>query len=1137
MSPKRYFSFSRVAIATAVVALATMSVFVAAQVPSGQAVDPASAMHWRQIGPTRAGRARAVAGVPSQPNTAYIGFDNGGVWRSTDYGSTWNPIFDSESTGSIGAIGVAASDPNVIYVGTGAGIIRPDLSTGDGLYKSTNAGKTWTRLGLTDSQMIAAIDVDPKDPNRFFVAVLGHPYGPNAERGIFRSTDGGKTIQKVLYKDEYTSGNEVKIDPSNPSIVYASTWVQLQSYIEGGAFGGTGGGFFKSTDGGTTWKQMTDGLPDIIQANFAISQSNPKVLYAAIAGQAPAGAGGAGAGGGRGGGGGGGAINLYKTIDGGDHWFVAVKGADGRGTRTVDNRPLGRIGGGDLPTLAIDPKNDNILYSCSTVFWRSEDAGLTWTAVRGAPGGDDYQKIWINPNNPDILVLVADQGGVISANRGASWSNWYTQPTAAMYHASTDNAFPYRVCGGQQDSGSACVDSRGNDGEITFREWRPVGIQEYGEAASDPKNPDLVYGSSRNNVTVYDRRTGQIKNVGPNIAGDPDATGKVFSRNVRTQPLEWSPVDNTSLFYAQNAVWRTRNAGNSWTRISGDLTRQTWDVPKNTGKYGASVTPAPAGSITALSPSPIDINVLWAGTDDGQIQVMAGPAGTWTNVTPPEVKAWARVFNIEAGHYSAQTAYAAVNTMRLDDMNPHFMRTRDGGKTWTEINTGIAPGAVSNSIREDPKQKGLLYASTDTQVWVSFDDGDHWQSLRVDMPAVSVRDITVKDDDKCMCSDLVAATHGRGFWILDDVTPLRAATAIRAAQAARTAYLVKPATAVRVRFGMNPPTPWPIEVPAGENPPPGAILNYYLAQDATGPVKIEILGAGGRVMRTLSSTDPVQMPNAASDPVAYNKICQDTPNAADCSVPLYWAAPPMVISTRAGMHRVWWDMHYDPIEGDAGGGRGGGGGGAAVPHRSYSTPNTPWATPGAYTVRLTVNGASYTQPLTLKMDPRVKTSPIDLANLYKLSNEMYDGAVAARAAADKARALSTQLGSLTGDGIAELKAQVDAMMAAPAAAGAAGGRGGRGGGAPGGAPSGGRGGPGGAPATPTLQSVGAAMMAAANAMQASEMPPTAREIAACATARTQFAATTTKWNGVTASVTALNVKRKAAGLPLITLGK
>jgi len=1113
-------------LSSALVAVVTFGVLATAQsIPS--VVDPGSAMSWRHIGPHRGGRARAVAGVPSQPNVSYIGFDNGGVWRSTDYGATWVPIFDRESTGSIGAIAVAASNPNVIYVGSGAGIIRPDLATGDGLYKSTDAGKTWTRLGLVDSQMIASIAVDPRDPNRFFVAVLGHPYGPNPERGVFRSTDGGATLQKVLYKDEYTSANEVHVDPADPNTVYAALWIQQQSYIEGGAFGGAGGGLFKSTDGGTTWKQLTEGLPDIIQTNFAFAPSNSKVLYATVAGQAPAAAG-RGAAGGRGGGGGAGAVGLYKSVDGGEHWFLVVRGQDGRGTRAADSRPLARIGGGDLPTLTIDPKDENVIYSCSVVLWRSEDGGVTWTAVRGAPGGDDYQKAWINPNNTDIIVAVSDQGAVVSGNRGETWSTWYNQPTAAMYHASTDNAFPYRVCSGQQDSGSACVDSRGNDGEITFRNWSPVGIQEYGEAAPDPKNPDLVYGSSRNNVTVFNRKTGQIKNVGPNIAGDTDAKGQAFSRNVRTQPLEWSPVNPGLLYYAQNAVWKTANGGMSWTRISGDLTRQTWAVPANTGKYGANVTPSPAGSVTALSPSPLDVNVLWAGTDDGHIQVMTGPTGKWTNVTPAAIKPWTRIFNIEAGHFSTLTAYAAANTLRLDDLTPHFWRTHDGGKTWTEINTGIAPGAAANSIREDPRVKGLLYAATDTQVWVSFDDGDHWQSLRNNMPAISVRDLTVKDDSTCLCSDLVASTHGRGFWILDDVTPLREAAAIRTAASARKAYLVKPVTAVRVRFGMNPPTPWPLEVPAGENPPPGAILNYFLASDAAGPVTIEILGTGGRVVRTYSSADPVPAVNAATDPVAYNRVCQETPTAADCSVPLYWAAPPMVISTSAGMHRVWWDMRHDPIGGDAGGR--GGGGGAAVPHRTYSSVNAPWAAPGAYTVRLTVGGASYTQPLTLRMDPRVKMSALDMATLTRLTAEMYDGAVAARATHDKARALVAQLDSLSGDGIAEFKAQVEAL--APAAA--AGGGGGRGGG-----PGGGRaGGPGGAAATPTLSGVSAAMLAAAMSMQAAEVPATAREIAACAAARSQSAAVMARWTKLTTiDLAALNAKRKAAGQSMITLGK
>ena len=675
-----------------VIASVALSVAVSATLFSRQAaVDPASAMHWRQIGPTRAGRARPLAGVPSQPNVFYVGFDNGGVWRSTDYGSNWTPIFDRESTGSIGAIAVAPSNPNIIYVGTGAAIIRPDLATGNGVYKSTDAGRTWTHLGLFDSQMIAMIDVDPRDPNRLFVAALGHPYGPNPERGVFRSTNGGKSFEKVLYKDEYTSANDVRIDPADPNTVYAALWVQQQRYIEGASFDTGGGGIFKSTDGGTTWKPLAEGLPAIQQANLGASQSNSKVLYAMIApaatGGAAAPAGGAAVAGrgvtaatvvGRGGRGGAGGpgIGLYKSIDGGEHWFLAVRGPNGAGTRTPDNRPLGRIGGGDLPPIVVDPKNENVVYSCSVVLWRSEDGGVTWSAVRGAPGGDDYQGLWINPNNTDIILAVADQGAVISGNRGESWSNWYTQPTGAMYHVTTDTAFPYRVCSGQQDSGSACVDSRGNDGEITFRDWRPVGIQEYGEAAPDPKNPDLVYGSSRSNVSLFNRKTGQTKNVGPVIPAPPFAgistsgvatqpPGPVFNRNVRTMPLEWSPVNPNLLYYAQSAVFMTSDGGNSWTRISGDLARQTWVVPASTGRYASQVTPAPAGSITALSPSPLDVNVLWAGTDDGNIQVMRGAARTWTNVTPEAIKPWTRIFNIEAGHFSVLKCPASMLKMRV----------------------------------------------------------------------------------------------------------------------------------------------------------------------------------------------------------------------------------------------------------------------------------------------------------------------------------------------------------------------------------------------------------------------------------------------------------------------------------------
>ncbi len=1117
------------------VCVAALAPLAAAQTLDGRLY---SEMHWRQIGPTRAGRARAVAGSPLQPNLAYIGFDNGGVWKSTDYGSTWKPMFDKESTGSIGAIAVAPSDPNVVYVGSGAGIIRPDLATGDGMYKSTDAGKTWTHLGLRDSQMIADISVDPRNPNRLFVAALGHPYGPNPERGIFRSTDGGAHFDRVLFKDEYTSGNDVHIDPSDPNIVYAGLWQQQQGFSENGAFGGTEGGIYKSTDGGTTWKQLTNGLPPIIEANLAVAPSNTNTIYAMVAGAAPpaarggaagAGVGGGGGRGGRGGRGGGatGTVSFYKSTDAGEHWFVAVDdpSLSVAQRRTADNRPLARIGGGDLPTITVDPKHEKVVYSCSTVFWRTEDAGLTWSAVRGAPGGDDYQKTWVNPSNPDIILLVADQGGVISANRGESWSNWYNQPTAAMYHVTADNAFPYRLCGGQQDSGSACVQSRGMDGEITFNDWHPVGIAEYGEAAPDPKNPDLVYGSTRGaSVSIYNRRTGQKMSVavGSNGGGgrragragaatsQGAASNEPPARSVRTQPISWSPKDPNLLFAATAGVWKSTNGGHSWTAISGDLTRQTWEVPSNTGKYASQVTPAAQGAVTALAPSPLDVNVLWTGSDDGFIQVTTDGGAKWTNVTPPQVKAWTRIFNMDAGHFDTKTAYAAANTMRLDDMNPHFWKTHDGGKTWTEIDKGISGGAVSNSIREDPRKKGLLYAATDTQVWVSFDDGGNWQSLRLNMPAISVRDIAIKDDPSCLCSDLVAGTHGRGFLVLDDVTPLRQAAE---AAAATDAFLFKPATALRIRFATNDPTPWPPELPAGENPPPGTSVDYYLLK-AADEVKLEFL-SGGKVIRTYSSKDPVRNPDPATDPFAYNQLCQQNPMLPDCGLPLYWPAPPSVLRTTEGMHRFQWDMHYDPLPGAGGGGRGGGGGNGAVPNnRTYPGVNAPWVAPGEYTVRLTVNGKSQTQPISVKMDPRVKITP-DVQQIFTLTTRAEDNARSAEAAYKDARTLLGKVNarpkSAANDGLAKQLEEI--APAEPAAAGGGGGgRGGRGGGRGGAA----RGG--GAEAPPNLGSIGPELVASVQPMQASEMAPTAAEFEAANREEASYAALMAKWATLKARV-------------------
>jgi photosystem II stability/assembly factor-like uncharacterized protein len=923
--------------------------------PPAAGYDPAAfaEMRWRAIGPFRGGRTKAIAGVPSQPNVFYIGAVNGGVWKTTDFGRTWNPIFDDQPTGSIGAIAIAPSDPNVIYVGSGEGLARPDLSVGDGIYKSIDAGKTWTHLGLRDGQQIPMIVVDPRDANKLFVAVLGHPYGPSEERGVYRSTDGGKSFEKVLSKDENTGASDLEFDPTNPDTIYACLWEQRQGPWENGAWAGTNGGVFKSSDSGKTWKQLSKGLPEdgVVQADVAVAPSDPNRIYATVANPRT--------------------VGIYRSDDAGENW-----------TRiTTDTRPAGRIGGGDLPVPAVNPKNADVVIVASTVSWKSIDGGRNWVALRGAPGGDDYQRPWINPNNPDIIAMASDQGAIVTVNGGQTWSSWYNQPTSQMYHVNADNAFPYRVCGGQQESGSACVASRGNDGMITFREWHPVGVEEYGYAVPDPLNPDIIFGGK---VTRYDRRVGQVQSVAPTPVRPADF------RTLRTAPVVFSTVDPHVMYFASNTLWKTATGGRTWQHISPDLTRTTWDPPATIGKYLSADTAKATqrGVIYTVAPSHVDINRIWAGTDDGLIQVTSDGGANWKNVTPPDLKPFMKVAIIDAGHFDARTAYAAINTLRLDDMRPHIYRTHDGGATWTHITTGLPDGAPVDVVREDPVRQGLLFAGTEREVYVSFDDGDHWKSLRLNMPASSVRDVIVKGDD------LVAGTHGRGIWILDDITPLRqlmgpgsdgGRTGVR--RGSDTVVLFAPQTAYRVRQNTNTDTPIPPDEAMGTNPPDGAIINYMLAADAGGPVALDVLDAAGKTVRHYASTDRLDPPDPATAPV-----------------PLYWYRAPHGLSTRAGMHRFLWDVHYQPIPGGGGGGRGGLPI-AAVPYDTVPVPSGPWAAPGHYTVKLTVDGKSYTQSLTLKMDPRVKTPALGLTQQFTLSKQLYDAQLEVQATLEQVRAL------------------------------------------------------------------------------------------------------------------------------------
>jgi photosystem II stability/assembly factor-like uncharacterized protein len=959
MSPRaRWVVFAAtLAVAAGVTAITTRAQLVGP-------IDPAlfAELHWRNIGPFRGGRTKAAAGIPSKPGVFYVGAVNGGVWKTTDYGRTWQPIFDSQPTASIGAIAIAPSDPNIIYVGSGEGLQRPDLSVGDGIYRSTDAGVTWTHLGLRDGQQIPQIVVDPRNASRLFVAVLGHPYGPNEERGIYRSTDGGKSFDKVLYKDADTGGVDVVLDPSTSDTVYAVLWQARQGPWENGVFTGAGSAVYKSTDGGTSWHPIVSGLPTFAadglgRIGITVAPSQPSRLFATVEATKHGG--------------------LYRSDNAGDSWYL------------INGDPRVTERGSDFAEVKVDPKNPDVVYTASVVAWKSTDGGKTFTGWRGAPGGDDYQRLWINPNDPSIILLCGDQGAIVTVNGGETWSSWYNQSTAQFYHVSTDSAFPYRVCGGQQESGSACIASRGPMGQVTAREWTPVGAEEYGYIAPDPQDPDIVYGGK---LTRFDRRTGEVQDVtpprGPNY------------RVLRTAPVLFSPTERGLLYFAANTLWKTTNGGRSWAEVSPDLSRETWEVPASVGVYRSTpdAKPTRRGVIYTIAASSIDERVIWAGTDDGLIHLTRDAGTTWTDVTPPVLTPWMKVSMLEGSHFDTSSAYAAINTLRLDDLRPHVLRTRDGGKTWSEIITGLPAGAVVNAVHEDPLRRGLLLAATELGVFLSFDDGENWQSLRLNMPATSVRDLTIKDDD------IVVATHGRGFWILDDFSPLRQITRDIAKA---PAFLFRPGTATRVRWNVNTDTPLPPDEPAAPNPPDGVTISYLIGPSVTGPVSLDIVQAvTGEVLRHYSSDDPL-----------------DTP-IANRNIPDYWLRPATRLSTTPGLHRFAWDLRYAPPPVDEPSYPM-----SAVAHETPKDPLGVLVMPEVYQVRLIVGERVYRQPVVIKMDPRVKASPADLELQFKLSKSI-DGAIRDTA---KARAdVRARLTAASGDAATKLQSVRDALDQAAA---------------------------------------------------------------------------------------------------------
>ncbi len=911
-----------------------------AQAVPGRLFD---AMSWRFAGPFRGGRVLAVAGIPGEPFTYYFGAVDGGIFKTADGGTTWTPLFQHEPTASIGALALAPSNPRIIYAGTGECAIRSDITYGDGMYRSDDGGKTWRHIGLTDTRHIGSILVSPTDPGTVLVAALGHAYGPNPERGVYLTTDGGKTWKHTLFVDADTGCVDLARDPGRPDLVYAVAWnTHRTPWFQYAPVEGKGSALYRSRDGGRTWTKLPmTGLPEkgLGRMGIAVAAGTPGPrLYAIVSA-------------GRRGG-------VYRSDDGGETW-----------RRTSgDSRLLTR--GWYFGRIVVDPKNPDVVYVPHISLYKSTDGGAHFTVIKGSPGGDDFHALWIDPDDPSRMVLGSDQGAAVSVDGGAHWTTWYNQPTAQIYHLATDDGFPYRIYASQQDSGAFAIVSRSYTGRITNCAWETTGGGESGYVIPKPGDPDIVYGSSAGgHVSRFDARTHQAVNISPALFNSfwkkPSEVAYNYPWNTA---LAVSPFDPDTLYVGAQVVFRSTDMGDHWSIISPTLTGR-----KKNAECAGEPTPATAaacgyGCISALAASPKARGQIWAGTTDSRLWVTEDGGAHWRNVTPPGLGPWSRIERLEPSPFDGGTLYAAVDRHRMDDFRPYIYVTQDMGRTWREIDAGIPDGAYVRVVRADPVRGGLLYAGTETGVYVSFDDGAHWQSLQLDLPTASVRDLAIHGED------LIAGTHGRGLWVLDDVTPLRQASAAVAAEAA---HLYAPAPAHRLRISLYHGEPVPPDEPYAKNPPTGAVIDYVLAHEPKAPVTLSVYDAAGKLVRRFASDElPPEPPEPHFNPV--------------------WEAPPEVLPARAGHNRFVWDLRYTPPRTPRPEW-----GWATVPGEARPGEQSPLVLPGRYRVVLTAGGRDYSARLTVKADPNVTVPKTVLEAQVKLG-------LALRDAADRALSLEAK---------------------------------------------------------------------------------------------------------------------------------